>query len=220
LHGSCDMSALEALTESAVPIPSTNPDLILAFSGPLPKELEAWAAKRGHRIERSPSVAVDPALLKAQHAKWAIVDLDVQPPDRDPIALVKALAAEAPAVAIVVVTSRSDDIFIRGLIDAGIKAVVIKRALVSELALAMTTVIEGRSFISGIVSHVEAALTPREQEVLELMADGRANREIGERLAISVKTVEAHRARIFRKLGASNVADAIMLAIRGGLLFP
>jgi len=63
-------------------------------------------------------------------------------------------------------------------------------------------------------------ITAREKEVLELMANGHSNQAIGERLSISVKTVEAHRARLFKKLGASNVADAVLLAIRTGLVMP
>ena len=59
-----------------------------------------------------------------------------------------------------------------------------------------------------------------ERQVAALVMEGATNREIAARLFISVKTVEAHRARLFKKLGASNVADAVLLAIRVGLIVP
>lgn len=64
------------------------------------------------------------------------------------------------------------------------------------------------------------SLTPRELEVLGHVADGKTNQEIADALGISVKTVEAHRARVFKKLGAKNAAQVVRIAIRNGLIKP
>ena len=74
-------------------------------------------------------------------------------------------------------------------------------------------------YAEGQRRYVES-LSASARQVLELMAHGYSNQAIGEKLSISVKTVEAHRARLFKKLGASNVADAVLLAIRVGLVTP
>ncbi len=93
----------------------------------------------------------------------------------------------------------------------------------ADLVFALQAATEGRSYVSGVATERERAavqITAREREVLELMAHGHSNQAIGERLSISFKTVEAHRARLFKKLGASNVADAVLLAILTGLVMP
>jgi DNA-binding NarL/FixJ family response regulator len=151
------------------------------------------------------------------------IDLDALSADRNPIESVRHLRAHVPDVKITCITHRSDEGFIRGLTEAGANGVVLKQAYVADLVFALQASQEGRAYISGMATERERAavqITAREREVLELMANGHSNQSIGEKLSISVKTVEAHRARLFKKLGASNVADAVLLAIRTGLVMP
>ncbi len=198
-------------------------ETVIVYAQKLPPQLEHWIRKRSMRLHVSDMPALDPAEIKAQSARYVIVDLDAQARDRNPVDVVRALRTAIPEIRMVVITSRGDDAFIRSLTDAGANGVVLKQPYVADLVFALQASAEGRTFVSGVTSERDRAavqITAREKEVLELMANGHSNQAIGERLNISVKTVEAHRARLFKKLGASNVADAVLLAIRCGLVMP
>jgi DNA-binding NarL/FixJ family response regulator len=112
---------------------------------------------------------------------------------------------------------------------------VVKQAAVSELIQAIQTVYRGDSFLSPSISHqvIEEygrrakamedrldRLTDREREVLQLIAEGRTNREIASRLHVTVKTVEAHRAHLMDKLGLHSTADLTKYALRKGIINP
>lgn len=215
------MSTSAVMTMTPRPEEATAPVVVFAFAERLPEELAKWIGKRGMRLELIPPAAYDPARLAAERPAYLLVDLDAFPPTKSPADLVRSFRAEAPAVKVILIGHRTDETFVRSVTEAGASGVVTKQPSVSDLALALETVATGRSFISNAPQdRVSTTLTPRELEVLELMANGGSNQVIAERLSISVKTVEAHRARIFRKLCASNVADAIRLAIRAGLVIP
>jgi len=198
-------------------------ELVVAYAQKLPPQLEHWVRKRSMRLHVSDLATVDPAEIKAQGARYVIIDLDALPRDRNAVDTVRNIRAAAPDTKLIVVSHRSDETFVRSMTDAGANGIVIKQPYVADLVFAIQAAGEGRSFISGVTNERERAavqITAREREVLELMANGHSNQAIGERLNISVKTVEAHRARLFKKLGASNVADAVLLAIRSGLVMP
>jgi two-component system NarL family response regulator len=198
-------------------------ELVFAYAQKLPPQLEHWVRKRSMRLHSSESMAVNPAEIKAQGARYVIIDLDTQPRDRSAVDIVRSLRQAIPELRIIVVSAHSDDMFVRSMQDAGANGIVIKQPYVADLVFALQAASEGRTFISGVTNERDRAavqITAREREVLELMANGHSNQAIGERLSISVKTVEAHRARLFKKLGASNVADAVLLAIRTGLVMP
>ncbi|MGF1510683.1 MAG: LuxR C-terminal-related transcriptional regulator [Myxococcota bacterium] len=175
------------------------------------------------RLHLNESMQVDPSEIRAMGARYLMVDVDNLPAGRDPAETVRSLRQSLPELKITVITVRGDDAHVRGLTEAGANGVVIKQPYVADLVFALQAEGEGRTYISGVATERERAavqITAREKEVLELMANGHSNQAIGERLSISVKTVEAHRARLFKKLGASNVADAVLLAIRTGLVMP
>lgn len=198
-------------------------ELVIVFAQKLPPQLEHWVRKRSMRLHVSDLPAVDPNEVKAKGARYVIIDLDTLPRDRNAVDTVRNLRAAAPDLRIIVVSARSDDTFVRSMTDAGANGIIVKQPYVADLVFAIQAAAEGRSFISGVTNERDRAavqITAREREVLELMANGHSNQAIGERLNISVKTVEAHRARLFKKLGASNVADAVLLAIRCGLVMP
>lgn len=198
-------------------------ELVLVYAHGVPPQLEHWLRKRSMRLHVNDTMAADPNEVRSLGARYVFIDLDVIGSDRNPLEIVRNIRAHAPDVKITVVTHRSDDGFIRGLTDAGANGVVIKQPYVADLVFALQAAQEGRAYISGVATERERAavqITAREREVLELMANGHSNQSIGEKLSISVKTVEAHRARLFKKLGASNVADAVLLAIRTGLVMP
>jgi DNA-binding NarL/FixJ family response regulator len=195
--------------------------IVFAPKGAVPVQLEHWLRKRQIGVTFSESPRVEPNEIRTSGARYVLVDLDMV--GSNAAALVRQLHHELPQTKLVVTTATADQGFVDGLIEAGAAGVVVKRPYVADLVLAIQNASEGRTFISGVPSAKDGAqvqITARERQVLELMAHGYSNQAIGEKLSISVKTVEAHRARLFKKLGASNVADAVLLAIRVGLVTP
>jgi DNA-binding NarL/FixJ family response regulator len=187
----------------------------------LPVQLEHWLRKRHIGMKVSESSSVDPMEIRASGARYVLIDFDAYCGGN--VGALRALKSELHDVRIIVTTARSDAAFVDSLSDAGATGVVVKRPYVADLGLAIHAASEGRGFVTGQAGQREGAsvqITARERQVLELMANGYSNQAIGEKLSISVKTVEAHRARLFKKLGASNVADAVLLAIRVGLVTP
>jgi DNA-binding NarL/FixJ family response regulator len=195
--------------------------IVYAPKGQVPVQLEHWLRKRQIGVTFSEVTKIDATELKSSGARYVLIDLDAQP--SQDASVIRQLHSELPQVKLVVTTSNGDEGFVNGLVEAGAAGVVVKRPYVADLVLAVQAAGEGRSFISGVPSAKDGSqvqITARERQVLELMAHGYSNQAIGEKLNISVKTVEAHRARLFKKLGASNVADAVLLAIRVGLVTP
>lgn len=223
-HSSSALSAASSLGASGpVADSAAQQELVLVYAPKIPAQLEHWLRKRNMRLHLKETVVVDPAEVRSLGARYVFMDADAVPHDRNPIDVVRNLRAQVPDVRVIAITSRSDDAFSRGLTEAGAAGVVIKAPYVADMVFALQAASEGRSYVSGVATERERAavqITAREREVLELMANGHSNQAIGERLNISVKTVEAHRARLFKKLGASNVADAVLLAIRVGLVMP
>lgn len=195
--------------------------VVYAPKGQVPVQLEHWLRKRQIGVTFSEASRVDVAEVRSSGAKYVLIDLDGQ--SQGDASYVEGLRKELAGVKLVVTTANSEQAFADALISAGAAGVVVKRPYVADLVLAVTAAGENRTFVSGVPNAKDGAqvqITARERQVLELMAHGYSNQAIGEKLSISVKTVEAHRARLFKKLGASNVADAVLLAIRVGLVTP
>lgn len=197
---------------------------LIAFApkAQVPVQLEHWLRKRQIAIDTSEAQTVDLSEVRNSGAKYVLIDWDSYVTG-DPATFLRQLRSELPGVRVLVMTANGDPRFVASLTENGASAVVLKRAYVADLALGLQAASEGRTFVSGTANPKDAAqiqITARERQVLELMANGYSNQAIGEKLTISVKTVEAHRARLFKKLGASNVADAVLLAIRVGLVMP
>jgi DNA-binding NarL/FixJ family response regulator len=196
---------------------------LIAFAprAAMPVQLEHWLRKRQIGMDVSASPSIDAAEIRSTGASYVLIDLDAYG-NGDP-AVLRGLRSELPKVKFLVTTANIDPRYAESLTDAGAAGVILKRPYVADVALAVQAASEGRTFVSGQAGQRDAAsvqITARERQVLELMANGYSNQAIGEKLQISVKTVEAHRARLFKKLGASNVADAVLLAIRVGLVTP
>ncbi|HJL43509.1 MAG TPA: response regulator transcription factor [Myxococcales bacterium LLY-WYZ-16_1] len=205
------------------PVSEAPQELVMVFADQVPPQLEHWLRKRSMRLQMNEASAIRPDDIRASGARYVILDAEALPAGQDPVELVRNLRQSIPELRITVSTARGDDAYVRNLTEAGAQGVVVKQPYVADLVFALQAEAEGRSFVSGRATERERAavqITAREREVLELMANGHSNQAIGERLSISVKTVEAHRARLFKKLGASNVADAVLLAIRTGLVMP
>ena len=164
-----------------------------------------------------------------------IVLLDIQMPDMNGIDAAKAIKLKHPDTAILALTMHEDDQYFFEMLRAGASGYVPKRAAPDELITAIRAVSEGGAYIypplmarllqdyvqrveSGDQPLVHDQLTPREREVLTLIAEGLTNAEIATQLVISVKTVDRHRENIMRKLNLHSRVDLVKYAIRKGLI--
>jgi DNA-binding NarL/FixJ family response regulator len=195
--------------------------VVFAPKHQVPAQLEHWLRKRQIAMTVHETSNVDVNEIKRSGARYVLIDMDSQA-NKDP-GIIRQLKQEVPGLRVLVTTADPDQKMAESLTEAGAAGVILKRPYVADLVYAVQAASEGRSFVSGAPNMRDPSavqITARERQVLELMANGYSNQAIGEKLSISVKTVEAHRARLFKKLGASNVADAVLLAIRVGLVMP
>ncbi len=159
-----------------------------------------------------------------------VVVVDVTMPDLNGIEATKQIIGEHPDVKVVALSMYSNKEFVTGILEAGATAYLLKGCTIDELGCAIRSVVADQAYLSPEVSHVvlknyvnrasstaEIALTSKEREVLQLLAEGKSSKEIAEILCVSVKTVEAHRYHIMSKLDIHNVAELTKYAIREGL---
>ena len=155
-----------------------------------------------------------------------ILVLDLQTPVAITACDVHGLREEAPETAIVVLTMQSDPRRARELLRAGASGYVLKQAAERQLTEAIRAAAEGGSYIDpelgGQVAQLGAdpieALSERERELLRLLALGHTNREIGEKLYLSVRAVEVNRAKLLEKLGLETRPELVRFAIANGLV--
>lgn len=155
-----------------------------------------------------------------------VLILDVNLPDGLAVDAVAGLREEAPETEIVLLTMERDMTLARRAIDSGARGYLFKDAAHLELIDAVRHAAEGRDFLSAAVAAglkqegaaERAILSPRETEVLRLMALGYTNREIAEQLGLSVRTVETHRAHVQQKLGLDSRPELTRYALEKGLI--
>lgn len=161
-----------------------------------------------------------------RHSPQVLV-LDVNMPDGLGVDAVPGLLSSAPETQIVLLTMERDLTLARRALDAGALGYLFKDAAHLELIEAVRAAAAGERYLPPAVAAglsgaqdggEESALSPRETEVLRLMALGHTNREIGEQLELSVRTVETHRAHIQQKLGLSTRPELTRYALEHGLV--
>ena len=169
------------------------------------------------------------AVRRAHATRPDVAVVDLTMPGLSGVETLQRLRRELPATRLLVLTMHDDPAYARMAQAAGALGHVVKDCQSSELLAAIRSVHRGRSFVRvGGDGPAEAAggeapgqappLSPRERQVLELLAHGHTNREIADRLTLSVKTVETHRARLSDKLGMHRRADLVRVALDLGLL--
>ncbi|HEY7259016.1 MAG TPA: response regulator transcription factor [Gaiellales bacterium] len=166
-----------------------------------------------------------------------VVLMDVRMPDLDGIAATREVLAVSPDVRVVILTTFEQDDYIFGALSAGASGFLLKRTSPEELLAAIHAVAAGDSLLSPSVTRTViermarqpipqgddarlADLTPREREVLELVARGLSNGEIGVALVIEESTVKTHVKRILMKLGLRDRIQAVIFAYESGLTRP
>jgi DNA-binding NarL/FixJ family response regulator len=178
------------------------------------------------------------AAYRVRLLKPDVVLMDVRMPDLDGISATRELTAAFPEVKVVILTTFEQDDYIFGALSAGASGFLLKRTRPEELIAAIHTIAAGDSLLSPSVTSrvVErmagqpqpdagrdallGELTPRETQVLELVARGRSNTEIAAELVIEESTVKTHVKRILAKLDARDRVQAVIFAYESGLTRP
>jgi two-component system, NarL family, response regulator NreC len=167
-----------------------------------------------------------------------VVVMDLNMPEMDGLQATRLIKEMSPRIQVLALTMHESDEYFFRVLQAGAAGYILKRAASTELLLAIRAVARGEVFlypsvakklVGDYLSHAQATgegeaqnsyagLTQREREILTLIAEGLSNREIAERLVLSLSTVQTHYAHIMDKLGFHKRADLIKYAIRNGLI--
>jgi len=162
-----------------------------------------------------------------------IVVMDVAMPDMNGVDATRKIAQLAPGVRVLALSGHSDGVYVKGMLEAGAKGYLLKDAATTELITALNTIAKGRVYVSpsvtdtlvgdylqrlkGEIGPDSEALSLREREVLQLVAEGKSSAQIAISLHLSERTIETHRKRIMDKLGMRSIAELTKYAIREGL---
>lgn len=174
------------------------------------------------------------AIKLSKEMPFDVLLLDISMPDIRGTKVAEEVLKHKPSAAIVALTMHTEEHYLRELFRIGAHGYVLKRSASSELISAIRAVYRGEDYVDPAMAGLMitpyvgrtvsrektrlALLTAREREVCQLLAFGYTNPEIGEKLHISVRTVEAHRNKIMSKLDLENRADLVHFALDNGLL--
>ena len=177
------------------------------------------------------------AVRLARELQPDVLVIDVRMPKMSGVEATRRIKAESPDMKVLVLTAHDDDEYVFALLQAGANGYLLKTAEIEELVRAIRTVAAGQSalapevtgkvvaqFTSGkslpdVLTNAQEdydGLTERELGILELVGKGLSNKQIGKKLYISDRTVQAHLSNIFSKLGVNSRTEAVMYAVRKG----
>jgi len=178
------------------------------------------------------------AVALSRRLRPDVVLLDVRMPDLDGITATRELAGSVPETRVLILTTFEQDDYVFGALRAGASGFLLKRTRPEDLIAAVHTVAAGDALLSPSVTRrvidrlarqpipepagvqALADLTPREREVLELMAQGLSNREIARQLVVEESTIRTHAKRILAKLGLRDRIQAVIFAYETGINQP
>jgi DNA-binding NarL/FixJ family response regulator len=167
------------------------------------------------------------AIRSAYELKPNVIVMDLSMPELDGVQATKEIVKHLPGTEVLVLSMHADDNYVRNALDAGAKGYLLKSAIDVDLVGAIRSVSEGKRYIgSGLkyVAHQQEdelnRLTGREKQVLQLIAQGKSNKEIASLLELSVNTVSVHRANLMEKMNIHRTAELVLFAIRKGLVAP
>ena len=169
----------------------------------------------------------------ARELRPDVIVADISMPNLNGIDALVLLKREQPKVRVVFLTMHRDAAYARRALDAGASGYVLKHSAPAELLLAVRAALAGRTFVSpdlagelvrpskrdsSIPADPVGAITPRQREILQLVAEGKAAKEIGALLGISPRTVEDHKYRLMESLSIVNSAELVHFAIKHGIV--
>jgi DNA-binding NarL/FixJ family response regulator len=177
------------------------------------------------------------AILKAKRLKPDIIVMDISMPEVSGLEATGQIHEELPDTLVLILSMHDSDQLVRDALGAGARGYVLKSDLDRNLFVAVQALRKGKTFFSPKVSEIvldgflrrqagalvgdkrpRTELTPRQKEVVRLLAEGKSNKEVAGTLGISVKTVEAHRAQIMRRLALRSFSDLVRYAVREKLV--
>lgn len=180
----------------------------------------------GMRIVGEASNGVE-AIRMAYELKPNVVVMDLSMPELDGVQATKEIVKHLPATEVLILSMHADDNYVRNALDAGAKGYLLKSAIDVDLVGAIKVVADGKRFIGSGLKYVAveqddevSRLTGRERQVLQLIAQGKSNKEIAGLLELSVNTVSVHRANLMEKMNIHRTAELVLFAIRKGLVAP
>jgi DNA-binding NarL/FixJ family response regulator len=173
------------------------------------------------------------ALALIRRLSPQIVLMDISMPELNGLDTTRQVIAEGSGAKVITVSMHADRQWVSEVLRAGASGYVLKNTAVEELRAAIRAVMAGKVYLSPAIAGVVVqdyvrhvpdrvrgpfdTLTPREREVLQLLAEGKTSKEMAAALDVSAKTIEMHRGQIMNKLGIHTVAELTKLAIREGL---
>jgi two-component system response regulator NreC len=164
-----------------------------------------------------------------------VLVLDIAMPNLNGIEAARQVAAKHPGTAVVILSMHSDETYVLRALKAGVRGYLLKDSADVDLIRAIRAIRAGKAFFSPAVGKTlledyvrqlrqrgeedsYELLTPREREVLQLIAEGKSNKDVANLLNLSPYTVETHRSNILQKLGLHSIPDLILYAVRKGII--
>ena len=191
-------------------------------------------------LESIPDIAVigeagtgSQALQQARQGRPDVVLMDITMPDMTGLEALARLKQELPRVRVLILSMHDEEAYVTQALQAGADGYLLKDSATAELEIAVRAVAAAEMYLSPAVSRYVVAsylrgvyrvageqqrLTPRQREILHLVAQGYTNRQIAGLLTISTKTVEAHRAQLMERLNTHDVTGLVRIAMRMGLI--
>ena len=165
------------------------------------------------------------AVKLARSLKPQVIVMDCALPGINGLQATRKILEMAPETQILMLSMHTEETWVRQALDAGARGYVLKNAMDLELGSAIRRIVNGETVLDGQLAKPEslkgersAGLTPREVEILQLICDGKSNKEIAAQLDLSANTVAVHRANIMDALGIHKTAELVVYAIRNGLV--
>jgi DNA-binding NarL/FixJ family response regulator len=193
-------------------------------------------------LERQPNLRVvgeaadgRQAVALSESANPDVVIMDIGMPNLNGIEATRQIVNRNPRTAIAILSMHSDESYVIRALKAGARAYLLKDSAEADLLAAVRALTEGKSFFSPAISKILVEdymrqlesrgaedtyelLTNREREILQLLAEGRTNKEVANMLNLSLYTVETHRTHILQKLNLHSVPELILYAVRKGII--
>jgi two-component system, NarL family, response regulator NreC len=175
------------------------------------------------------------AVLLTESANPDVVIMDIGMPNLNGIEAARQIVNHNPRTAIAILSMHADESYVIRALKAGARAYLLKDSAEADLLAAVRALTEGKSFFSPAISKILVEdymrqlesrgaedtyelLTNREREILQLLAEGRTNKEVANMLNLSLYTVETHRTHILQKLNLHSVPELILYAVRKGII--
>jgi len=175
------------------------------------------------------------AVEMAADTKPDLVVMDLTMPELHGLEAARRIIAADPTARILILTAHESEQLVREVLSAGARGYVLKSDAGRILVAALQELLEGRMFFTSNVARIvvdgylrnesrdsdpDTALSAREREIVQLLAEGNSNKEIAGALSISVKTAETHRSNIMRKMGFDSLPELVRYAIRNKIIEP